>query len=256
MQTDYKKTSMASADNKNRPKATQEVVKEYDEIIKVLNTLNYDNDYNQISILENRINELEETYDWFNIIFTDPSTGKKGMKDVSGNIIVSANYDDIAEPRSYMHSPYAPVIAIKEGKYGIVKGDGSEKVLCDFRFDWIESIHLTSLYYARWNGLDGHYGIITAKGNVICPNFLTSYYEPFNGILIIESDKKLGVIDLETYQCVLPEYDDLDADPDQFIVFHKDGKEWYITDGGERITKDQFENDENYADAYCLNTFN
>ena len=84
---------------------------------------------------------------------------------------------------------------------------------------------------------------------------MTTYSEPFNGILIIESDKKLGVIDLDTYQCVQPEYDDLDAEPDKLIVFHKDGKEWYISDEGERITKDQYENDENYADAYCLNTF-
>ena len=245
----------ASAYNKNRPKATIEVVKEYDEIIKVLNTLNFDDDYDQISILENRINELEETYDWFNIVFTDPSTGKKGMKDVSGKLIVSANYDDIVESRSYMHSPYAPVIAIKDGKFGIVKGDGSEQVLCTFKFDWIETVRFTSLYFARWDGVKDRYGMIAANGNVICPNILTSYQEPFNDILIIESEKKLGVIDLDTYQCVLPEYDDLDAAPDELIVFHKDGKEWYITDEGERITKEQYENDESYADAYCLNTF-
>ena len=65
----------------------------------------------------------------------------------------------------------------------------------------------------------------------------------------------MGVIDLDTYQCVLPEYDDLDADPGELIVFHKDGKEWYITDEGERITKEQYENDENYEDVYCLNAF-
>ena len=135
------------------------------------------------------------------------------------------------------------------------KGDGSEKVLCTFKFDWIESVRFTSLYFARWDGVKDRYGMIAANGNVICPNVLTSYYEPFNDIIIIESEKKLGVIDLDTYQCVLPEYDDLDADPDELIVFHKDGKEWYITDEGERITKEQYENDESYADAYCLNTF-
>ena len=246
---------MTASDYNNRPKATLEVVKEYDEIIRVFDTLNYDDDYEQISILENRINELEETYDWLNITFADSSTGKKGMKDVSGKIVVPAAYDDFAECRSYLHSPHSPVIAIKDGKFGIVKGDGSGQELCVFKFDWIESVRFTSLYFARWDGVKDRYGIIAANGNVICPNVLTSYYEPFNDILIIKSEKKLGVIDLDTYQCVLPEYDDLDADPDELIVFHKDGKEWYITDEGERITKEQYENDENYADAYCLNTF-
>lgn len=242
----------ASADNKNRPKATKEVVKEYDEIIKVSKTLNFDDD-DQISILQERINELEETYDWFNFTFTDPSTGKMGMKDVSGKLVVPAYYDDFAEFRSYMHSPHSPVIAIKDGKFGIVKGDGSGQELSEFKYDWIESVRFSSLYWARWDGVEGRYGIIAANGTVICPNILTSYYEPFNDILVIENDKKKGVIDLDTYQCVLPEYDDLDMEPDELIVFRKDGKEWYITDEGERITKDQYENDENYGDAYCLN---
>ena len=244
----------SAAANTNRPIATREVIKEYDEIVKVLKTLSFENDYSQISVLEERIKELEEKYNWFNIIFTDPSTGKKGMKDVSGKLIVSAKYDGFAEAFSYMHSPNSPVIAIKEGLFGIVKGDGTDEVLCPFKFDWIESILYTQLYLARWDSKNDCYGIITAKGKVICPNVLTKYYVPFNGILIIESNKKLGVIDLDTYQCVLPEYDALDADPDELIVFHKDGKEWYITDEGERITKEQYENDENYSDVYCLNT--
>lgn len=245
----------ASADIKIRPKATKEVVKEYDEIVKALKTLNFDDDYDQISILEKRIHELEESYDWFNIPFTDPSTGKMGMKDVSGQLVVPAKYDDFAEFRSYMHSPYAPVIVIKDGKFGIVKGDGSGQELCACKYDYIGSIYGTALYKASWDGAVDRFGVIAANGNIICPNILTSYYEPFNGILIIESEKKLGVIDLDTYQCVLPEYDDLDADPDELIVFHKDGKEWYITDEGERITKEQYDNDENYSEAYCLNTF-
>ena len=246
---------MASEDNKNRPKATPEVVKEYEEILKVAKTLSNEDDKAQISVLFDRVNELEKNYDWFNFSFTDPTTGKKGLKDVSGQIVVPAKFDDFAEFRSYIHFHYAPVIVINGGKFGIVRGDGSGQELCACKFDNIRSLVGTGLYMASWEGVTDRFGLITTNGNVICPNILTSYYEPFNGILIIESNKKLGVIDLDTYQCVLPEYDDLDADPGELIVFHKDGKEWYITDEGERITKEQYENDENYEDVYCLNAF-
>ena len=240
-------------DNTTRPKATAEVIKEFEDLRDALQRT--DPADGNLKVLTDKYTELEESYDWFNIEYTDPTTGKKGMKDVAGKLVVPACYDGFYEFRSYLHSPYAPVIAFKEGKYGIVRGDGSGQILCEFKFDSISHMDFTSLYIARWDGNKEYFGVIATNGDVICPNILTLYYEPFNGIVIIESNKKLGVIDLDTYQCVLPEYDNLDADPDEYIVFHKDGQEWYITDEGERITKEQFENDEKYADAYCLNTF-
>ena len=37
------------------------------------------------------------------------------------------------------------------------------------------------------------------------------------------------------------------------IVFHKDGKEGYITDEGEFVTKEQYEKDEKYDKVHFLN---
>lgn len=67
---------------KNLPKATAEIVREYDELQQKLNGLDpswSDEDVNAISA---RLTELENNYDWFNVEFTDPTTGKKGLKTV------------------------------------------------------------------------------------------------------------------------------------------------------------------------------
>ena len=79
-------------EQKNLPKATPEIVKEYDELQQKLKGLDpswTDKEANEVS---NRIYELETNYDWFNVEFTDPVTGKKGLKTVAGELIAPAQY--------------------------------------------------------------------------------------------------------------------------------------------------------------------
>lgn len=123
-----------------------------------------------------------------------------------------ALYDGFREYQSYLFSPEAPVIAEKDGKCGIVKGDGSGQQLSEFKYDYIQSLPFCTLYAARWDGVKERFGIIAATGEVLCPNVLTSIGEVFNGIMTINSENKCGVIDVDSYQCVLPEYDDLEMD--------------------------------------------
>lgn len=237
---------------KNLPKATAEIAREYDELQQKLNAPEYSE---KISELSERLCELENSYDWFNVEFTDPATGKKGLKTVSGEVIAPALYDGFNEYRSYTCSPHAPVIAIKDGKCGIVKGDGSGQQLCDFKFDSIRSHPGCTLYLACWDGEKERCGIIAADGRIVCPNILTGISVPFNGIMSIESGDKCGVIDIDTYQCVLPEYDDLEMDDEADIVFIKGGQRGYVTeDKGEFITEDQYENDDNYIDVPVFST--
>lgn len=55
---------------------------------------------------------------------------------------------------------------------------------------------------------------------------------------------------------VLPEYDKVDWEPDENVVFHKGGVKGYIIEEtGEFVPIDQFEDDEKYDDAYIFNTF-
>jgi hypothetical protein len=54
---------------------------------------------------------------------------------------------------------------------------------------------------------------------------------------------------------VLPEYDDMDWEPDEDVIFHKDGVAGYIIEEtGEFVPMDQFEEDDKYAEAYVYNT--
>ena len=238
-------------EQKNLPKATAEIVREYDELKKKLNGLNPSQSFDEMEATSERLGELENNYDWFNVVFTDPVTGKKGLKTVAGELIVPAQYDGFNELQSYIYSPHAPVIAIKEGKCGIIKGDGTGEQLCDFKFDDIRTYTFTSLFLARWDEVKERFGIITANGEVICPNILTSYdAHPCNGIAQLISGDKYGVIDLQTYQCVLPEYDDLEMDAEADIVFIKGDKRGYITEEkGEFVPVEQYETDENYIDV-------
>ena len=229
-------------------KATAEQAKEYDELMNKVRAGKDD----EATIA--RINELEQQYDWFNVEFVDPATGKKGMKDVADTVVAPALYDGFAEYRSYICSPHARVIAIKDNKYGIIAGDGSGKELCPFKYENIQSIPFTSLFLACWNGDMKHFGVIAVNGDVVCPNILTAYDDVFNDILPIGSDGKYGVIDIDTYQCVLPEYDDLDMDVEGDVVFYKDGQKGYVTEEGEFITVEQYENDDKYIDVSLVCT--
>ena len=157
---------------KKLPKATAEIVKEYDELQQKLNGLDPSWSDEEVKAASERLYELENNYDWFNVEFTDPATGKKGLKTVSGEVIAPALYDGFNEFHSYTFAPHSPVIAIKGGKCGIVKGDGSGLQLCDFKFDSIQSHPFCTLYVARWDG-EKRFGVIAANGEVIFPNFLT-----------------------------------------------------------------------------------
>ena len=72
--------------NNPLPRATAEMAQRYNEMLKIdLTELNSD----QLAALNEEYADMEENYDWYNYEFTDPTTGKVGVKDVAGNILVS-----------------------------------------------------------------------------------------------------------------------------------------------------------------------
>ena len=62
--------------------------------------------YKESLELEKRITELHDSYDWNNYEFTDPTTGKKGLKDITGFVIIPPCYDGFMDFRSFMDSPH------------------------------------------------------------------------------------------------------------------------------------------------------
>ena len=239
---------------KKLPKATAEIVSEYNELKKILCAEKFSSFSEKFKAASERMVELENSYDWFNFEFTDPVTEKKGLKTVTGEVIVPALYDGFCEFHSFLFEPHAPVIAVKNGKWGIVKGNGSGQEVCEFKFDSIASAPFCTLFFARWDGEKERFGIIAVDGEIVCPNILTSYGEPFNGVMTIESDGKHGIIDIDSYQCVLPEYDELEIDNDDYVIFHKGNQKGYVTENGEFVTLEQYDSDDNYIDVPVLST--
>lgn len=240
--------------NEKKPKATAELAKEYDELMARLETIDVNNTSDSTGKLYDRLDELQSNYDWDNYAFTDPETGKKGVKDITGRILIPARYDKLTYLGSYLFHHTVPQAVVKDGMFGIVAADGSGKELSDFRFKALVVDWFTGLYWAKW-GKSDRLGLVTPKGEVFIPNILTKTYEPWNDFMLLESDGKFGALDVSTLNFVLPTFDKVDDTPDQNVIFYKDGVEGYVVEEtGEFITKKQFEEDEQYIDAYLFNT--
>jgi hypothetical protein len=171
-------------------------------------------------------------------------------------VLVPAEYDGFTFVGDHDVFPLSHMAAKKGDKWGVVMADGTNAVLCDFRFDLLIWNAYTDLYEACWDGVRDKSGLVNKEGKVFIPNVLTTYYEPWNDFMLLESDGKYGALDVRTFHFVLPEYDDVDCDPDEDVIFHKDGVAGYVVEEtGEFVPKDQFEEDDKYSDAYVYNTY-
>ena len=115
------------------PKANSELAKEYFDLVDLYKSDPNINERDDIDELNSRFSRLMFAYDWLNYEFTDPVSGKKGMKDITGAIIIPPQYDGFLEFNSYLQTPHAPVRAIVNGNYSLVAADGSGGVLLQFK---------------------------------------------------------------------------------------------------------------------------
>ena len=235
------------------PRPSVEKLNEFDELCKLTHATELGSE--QYQDLLDKVNDIITSYDLSNYIFEDPATGKKGVKNPAGVVLVPANYDEFNFVGDHSNFTVSHIAAQKDGKYGVVTADGTGRVLCDFRFDYLQWYPYTGLYLARWDGVKEKFGMVNKEGKEFIPNVLTQLYEPWNDFMLLESDGKFGALDTSTFFFVMPEYDNIDAEPEELVVFHKDGVEGYvIEETGEFITKEQYEDDEQYVDAYVYNT--
>ena len=131
---------------KKLPKATMEIIKEYEEVYNECSGLDPSWTDEELKVLD-RLYELENNYDWSNIEFTDPVTGKIGLKNVKGELMAPALYDAFPNPGTFI-DPWDPIAAILDGKYGLLDGKGHAEVLVPFEYDDIDSA------YKRWHDPD------------------------------------------------------------------------------------------------------
>ena len=146
------------------PRATAELAAEYSELLEKYDDYDYSLTDDERNEIENRLSELYHSYDWRNYEFTDPATGKKGVKDTTGRILVPACYDGFSFIGTYQMGHDLPKAALKDGKYGFVAGDGSGEELTGFIYNSLEWDPQTGLFKATWGDQNEKTGLVTPYG--------------------------------------------------------------------------------------------
>ena len=181
------------SEEKKIPKPSVETLNEFDELCKKSQDPQLTSEQYQEVI--NHVNEIIETYNLDNYVFTDPATGKKGVKNPAGQVLIPAKYEDFTFVGDHNVFPLPHMAAKKDGKYGVVAADGTGTVLCDFLFDLLLWSPFTGLYEACWDGVKGKFGFVNKEGKVFIPNVLTKEYEPWTDFMLLESDGKFGALE-------------------------------------------------------------
>lgn len=238
------------------PRATVEVAREFDELMEKYEAYDLSISNKSLEKITCRLNEMQTGYDWSNYEFEDHHTGKKGVMDVTGRILVPARYDGFSFLGTYQLGHDLPKGALKDGKYGFVAGDGSGEELTQFKYTFLEWDPYTGFYKACWGDETKKFGYITSQGLVFIPNIIDRSYEPTNDFVLLESEGKYGGFDTRTYHYVKPTFDKVEVEPDKQVVFYRNGVAGYvIEETGDFISIEQYENDECYADKHVYNSF-
>ena len=218
---------------------TLEVVEKVQNCLEVLKKTEMDDEYWEAA---KELAIYQQEWDWSNYTFTDPTTGKTGVKDVTGKVLVPAEYDDFNFIGAFDFYHETPKPAKKDGKWGLVSGNGTNQVLADFKYDDVRNYPYSTLFCYHADGKKETFGSLTADGKELVPNILTSYFEPCNGIVVIESNGKYGVVDEGTYDVILPQYDYADCgEIDGNVIFTKDGVKGYVNTHNEFVSIEDYD---------------
>lgn len=196
----------------------------------------------------------EGQYDWQNYEFTDPETGKVGLMDIEGKVLIPARYDAIPMPESFlMMHEYIHAVQ-KDDKFALMRADGSGEELTEFKYDYIVRYPFSSVFIAYWGNDNKHFGLLWPNGKPLVPNILTGISDmPINGVVKLASDGKYGLFCLDNMQIVMPEYDAVDIEIDEFVVFHKGDQKFYIDFDGNAVPCEEVDSDDYDGDYDFLN---
>ena len=226
-------------EERSLPKATLEAVNEVNTRLEAIKKMTDEEEWFKA---QEELYAYKQQWDWENYTFTDPTTGKVGLKDATGRVLVPAEYDEIGYLGDYFFYYETPKAVKKDGKWGLVSGNGTNVQLSAFKYDRLTFCPFTSLFGFRADGKTDTFGFLTANGKELVPNILTSSYEPCNGIVVIESNGKYGVIDDVTHDVLLPQYDFADcSEIEGNVIFTKDGVKGYVNTHNEFVSIEDYD---------------
>ena len=224
-------------------KPSIKVISRLDEIIARLGELDIHDEANmeEIEKLQHEHFILTINYDWTDEVFEE--NGKKGLKNMKGEILVPAIYKDFHD-LAYYYIKTRPVVAITEDDYrGLILRDGKGTPITEFIFNSIDYIKNTVHTFAVTLESDPFHGAIMIYNNVVTPYEIEFLYGPENGAFIVENEKKFGIFSYEMGNIYIkPGYDDIyDNGYGTDYIFIKDGVEGRVTMDGQFVSNEEFE---------------
>ncbi len=190
------------------------------------------------------LDNIKNGYDLFDTVFEN--NGKLGVKDIAGNIRVPALYKEFSELYSYTTNRLAPVAAMDfNGKFALVRADGSGEPNSPFEYDMIKYIYGTQYLFAcaKDKGDTRVWGLMAGNGKLIVPCEMDRIHGFSNNYMAIEKDGKFGFVTADGI-CVEPVYDEIEDDG-EIIMVRRDGKPGYISSEFGFIAADDEERLEN-----------
>jgi hypothetical protein len=220
----------------NKLQATSEVYarhQENDNRIHCLSAHNTDcNPSPEVEKLSEENIRIENEYDWIDKPFV--VNGKTGIKDVLGNIIIPAVFDNYVETYHLFGRP--STIPMKRGeKCGLVKTDGSGNSISDFVYDDIHKF--TNLYVVK---KENKYGFSQFDGREIMPCIADKVADAdCCNFATFQVGNQYGFIDnicFSVIPAIFDEYQPIETE--DYIHVEKDGQWGYIAEDGS-FTTDQ-----------------
>lgn len=194
--------------------ATQEQIREYR---KMLDNLSSNDNMD-------KVNSFMEEYDTMCSLYEE--NGCTGVKDALGDVVVPALFDDITVVFSDANRYFA-VPVIENGKYGLVKPDGKGTMAAECVYD---NIHFEG--GCHYLVKDGKQGLYDAYGNELIPVAADKVFEPWNDLIIFESDGKLGFAMFGSDVVTKAEFDACEVDENEDLVVTLNGKKGYLDEAG------------------------
>ena len=232
------------SNQKKKQPVTAEIIDRLDYILNELYQPEMDMD--RMTALSSEQYAIEEQYDLMDVIYE--VNGKKGIKDIKGNVRVPAFYNNFGALYAYTSFRNTPVIAQnEEGKFAIVKADGTGVAICGFDYEEIDIEPLSKLFVVRSGGKAA---LMNHQGQLVTPLELDKVYMymPINGLIEIQIGDKSGLYDYCRKLYVRPIYDKIDEKDGK--VYVQQGNRWGFVNSENGTFVD--ENDEETLDEVTV----